>query len=231
MVKGDWKFDDGVAGQFEDMMDHSIPCYRIVQEMFLDMAEWFIGKHPDNMIVDIGASPGITMESFVNKYSWVKYHALDSSDAMIQKLIKKAEKYENKTFIDVSKYDANGPLEFGNSSASLIIASCIMMFVKPENRLNLYRDCYRVLRPGKAMFVFNKIKGDGIFEEKWIDLYHKFKFNFYTKEEIEKKAESLDGVLVPCTIKQDMQNMELAGFSHIGIFFKWYNFCGYLAVK
>jgi len=51
------------------------------------------------------------------------------------------------------------------------------------------------------------------------------------KDEDEKKRDALENVLVPHTMDQNRELLTCSGFSRQEIFYKWYNFCGWLAVK
>jgi tRNA (cmo5U34)-methyltransferase len=49
--------------------------------------------------------------------------------------------------------------------------------------------------------------------------------------EIAQKREALENVLIPYRLKENETLLRHAGFSQVDVFFKWYNFCGIIAVK
>lgn len=49
--------------------------------------------------------------------------------------------------------------------------------------------------------------------------------------EIVKKREALENVLIPYRLEENVELLKNAGFRHVEIFFRWYNFCGMIAVK
>jgi len=53
----------------------------------------------------------------------------------------------------------------------------------------------------------------------------------YTYEDVSRKKESLEGVLVPVTARWNEQMLEEAGFRHVDCFWRWMKFAGWVAVK
>jgi tRNA (cmo5U34)-methyltransferase len=49
--------------------------------------------------------------------------------------------------------------------------------------------------------------------------------------EISKKREALENVLIPYRLEENMEMLKSAGFGHSEVFFRWYNFCGMVAIK
>ena len=67
-----------------------------------------------------------------------------------------------------------------------------------------------------------------LFIERYYDLKRK---NGYSDLEIAQKREALENVLVPYQLDENLQLLRDVGFSATDVFFKWYNFCGIIAVK
>ena len=68
--------------------------------------------------------------------------------------------------------------------------------------------------------------------ELFINEYHSYKeINGYSKEQIERKKLSLEGVLVPVTNDWNIDLLKQAGFRQIDVFWRWMNFVGYIAIK
>ena len=53
----------------------------------------------------------------------------------------------------------------------------------------------------------------------------------YSELEIAQKREALENVLVPYRLEENKELLRAAGFRHVDVFFKWYNFCGIIASK
>jgi tRNA (cmo5U34)-methyltransferase len=69
-------------------------------------------------------------------------------------------------------------------------------------------------------------------DRNFVNLYYDFKqASGYTREEIERKRLSLEGVLVPVTARWNEELLRTAGFRHVDCFWRWMNFAGWIAVK
>ena len=55
--------------------------------------------------------------------------------------------------------------------------------------------------------------------------------NGYGREEIDRKRHSLEGVLVPVSAAWNQELLRSAGFSQVDSFWRWMNFCGWVALK
>jgi tRNA (cmo5U34)-methyltransferase len=53
----------------------------------------------------------------------------------------------------------------------------------------------------------------------------------YSREEIDRKRFSLEGVLVPVTARWNEELLAAAGFDQIDCFWRWMNFAGWVAVR
>ena len=53
----------------------------------------------------------------------------------------------------------------------------------------------------------------------------------YSEMEIAQKREALENVLIPYKLSENITLLRDAGFEHCEIFFKWYNFAGFIAKK
>jgi tRNA (cmo5U34)-methyltransferase len=66
----------------------------------------------------------------------------------------------------------------------------------------------------------------------FIQHYYDFKRrNGYSEIEISKKREALENVLIPYRLDENVQLLKEVGFRSVEVFFRWYNFCGIVAVK
>lgn len=73
---------------------------------------------------------------------------------------------------------------------------------------------------------------DSMINRLYIDLYYNFKKRQgYSKHEILKKREALENILVPYRVEENLELLKKAGFLKTDVFFKWYNFAGFIAIK
>ena len=66
----------------------------------------------------------------------------------------------------------------------------------------------------------------------FIKHYYEFKRrNGYSDMEIAQKREALENVLIPYQFDENRALLLRNGFSYCDVFFRWYNFCGMIAMK
>jgi len=61
--------------------------------------------------------------------------------------------------------------------------------------------------------------------------YDQKRRNGYSEMEIVQKREALENVLIPYKLLENRELLLRTGFRYVDVFFKWYNFCGMVAVK
>jgi tRNA (cmo5U34)-methyltransferase len=95
------------------------------------------------------------------------------------------------------------------------------------------RRVHDALRLGGAFIVCEKvIAADPHLDREFIDRYFDFKRrNGYSEQEIRRKEEALDGVLIPLTFDANLALLKDAGFRTVESFFRWFNFAAFLCLK
>jgi tRNA (cmo5U34)-methyltransferase len=121
----------------------------------------------------------------------------------------------------------------GIRNASVVILNLTLQFVRPLYRTALVKSIYDGLNESGCLILVEKILGnDSFFNRTFIKFYYDMKRrNGYSETEIAKKREALENVLIPYRVDENIELLYAGGFSHVDMFFKWYNFCGFLAVK
>jgi len=84
-----------------------------------------------------------------------------------------------------------------------------------------------------ALIIVEKVLGEeSTLNRLFIQHYYEMKMrNGYSELEISQKREALENVLVPYRLEENKELLRGAGFRHVDVFFKWYNFCGLIALK
>jgi tRNA (cmo5U34)-methyltransferase len=71
-----------------------------------------------------------------------------------------------------------------------------------------------------------------MFNRLFIKYYYDMKRRHgYSDLEIAQKREALENVLIPYKLLENRELLLNTGFRYVDVFFKWYNFCGIVAVK
>ena len=117
--------------------------------------------------------------------------------------------------------------------ASVITMVLTLMFIRPLYRHRFVERLYRGLRPGGCLLLVEKLTlGDSSLNRLYINHYYEMKRrNDYSETEIAKKREALENVLIPFRFEENVDLLKSAGFTVVEEWFRWYNFCGVIAVK
>ena len=123
--------------------------------------------------------------------------------------------------------------DFELSDASVVIMNYTLQFIPPKRRATMLKRIYKGLRPGGGLILIEKVRGesDGL-NDLFVEQYHAYKRSQgYSKLEIAKKREALENVLIPLKPGKNRDLLEATGFRQVDVFFKWFNFAGFLAIK
>lgn len=225
-----WEFDEDVTKAFDDMLERSIPQYEIMRQAVEDLAISYVKPKTD--IVDLGASRGDAVAPLINRFGATNHYVLvEKSTPMLDVLRKRFKGYTDVNLMRILDYDLR--TKFPYCKASVILSVLTLMFVPINYRQNILMSCYDSLEEGGALIVVEKVIGNSAkIDTKMIELYHsKKQSSGYTQESIERKAMSLEGVLVPLTTKWNEMLLHEAGFKYVDCFWRWMNFAGWIAIK
>ena len=97
----------------------------------------------------------------------------------------------------------------------------------------LVEEIHRQMNENGCLILIEKVLGeDSLFNRQFIKYYYDFKRrNHYNDLEIAQKREALENVLIPYKLMENRELLLRRGFRYVETFFKWYNFCGMIAVK
>jgi len=226
----DFKFTNKVAGVFDDMVNRSVPFYEEMQRM---IGELTIDHYQDNSYVyDLGCSTGTTM-IYMNESvpQHMPFIGIDDSQAMLDKCREKldAAGITREIMLEIADLNENISLKH----ASVVILCLTLQFIRPLNREKLLKQIFDGLLPGGALVIIEKILAeDSAFNRDFIKYYYDMKRrNNYSDIEISQKREALENVLIPYKLSENISLIRNAGFTHCEVFFKWYNFSGFIAKK
>jgi tRNA (cmo5U34)-methyltransferase len=129
--------------------------------------------------------------------------------------------------------EANLESNFELSDASVVIMNYTLQFLPPRRRAAMLKKIYQGLRPGGGLILIEKVRGESDdLNDLFVEQYYTYKQSQgYSKLEIAKKREALEKVLIPLKPGGNRDLLAGAGFRQVDIFFKWFNFAGFLAVK
>ncbi len=108
-----------------------------------------------------------------------------------------------------------------------------LQFIRPLYRQKLIAQIAQGMNDQGCLIMVEKVLSrHSLLNRLFIKYYYGFKQRSgYSQLEIAQKREALENVLVPYRTEEDMELVLSNGFSQCEVFFKWYNFCGMVAVK
>ncbi len=227
---GDFKFSAKVANVFDDMVSRSVPFYGEMQRMMAEMATDF--AKPDTYVYDLGCSTGTTLINIDRTIDpSVSFVGIDESADMLDKCQANLKKAGVTRKHDLVTADLNQGVTIQN--ASVVVMCLTLQFVRPLYRERLVHDIYRQLNQDGCLILVEKVLGeDSLFNRLFIKYYYDMKRRHdYSEMEIAQKREALENVLIPYKLKENEELLASTGFRYVEVFFKWYNFCGLIAVK
>lgn len=227
---GDFNFGKETASVFDDMLERSVPFYNEIQRMIGEIAADFAVDGTN--IYDLGCSTGITLSNIYKAVRRdVKYIGVDYSQDMLDKC---AEKFSNNNFdkeYELVCADLNNGVRITN--ASVVVMNLTLQFVRPLYRDQLVKSICDGLNDNGCLILVEKVLGNNsVFNRMFIKYYYEMKKNNgYTELEISQKREALENILIPYRLDENKELLVKAGFFCHDVFFKWYNFCGMVALK
>jgi tRNA (cmo5U34)-methyltransferase len=226
----DFKFNSRVAGVFDDMVNRSVPFYEEMQRMIGELAA---DHYQDNTnIYDLGCSTGATLIQMNESVPpHIQFIGIDDSPDMLERCREKltAHGFERPVKLEVA--DLNSAVNI--NKASVVVLCLTLQFVRPINREKLLKSIYNGMVPGGAVIIIEKILAEHTtFNRDFIKYYYDLKRrNHYSDMEISQKREALENVLIPYKLSENIIMLREAGFNECEVFFKWYNFSGFIAKK
>lgn len=227
---GKFEFNEPVARVFDDMLERSVPFYKECQQMVVDLALNFAQK--DSALYDLGCSTGTLLRQLVRAIPPAKknrFVGLDNSEAMLKKARSKLKGHLKRCELIAANLES----DFELADASVVVMNYTLQFIPPRRRAAMLKKIYKGLRPGGGLILIEKVRGESDpLNNLFIEQYHDYKRQRgYSKLEISRKREALEKVLTPLKPGKNLDLLADAGFRQVDIFFKWFNFAGFLAVR
>jgi tRNA (cmo5U34)-methyltransferase len=226
----DFDFGKDTAVVFDDMLIRSVPYYSEMQRMIAEISADYVTE--GTRVYDLGCA---TCNAFFELDrvlpESVKFVGVDFSREMLDQAREKLARQDFKREHQLIHADLNDDIEFKN--ASVVIMNLTLQFIRPVRRHLVIGNIARGMVPGGCLLLVEKVLSkDSKINRSFIKYYYDFKQrNGYSEMEIAQKREALENVLIPYRIEENFELFLSSGFSFCDVFFKWYNFCGIIAVK
>jgi tRNA (cmo5U34)-methyltransferase len=212
------------------MIQRSVPGYTEILYHQIGMIQRYY--QPGTRIYDLGCSTGSLGISLCRQWPEDDFNmvAVDNSVPMLEEYRRRVADLPKPDRIRLICQDI-GTMKF--ERASVIAANFTFQFLPPSHRDAMVADIFRGLAKGGILLCSEKIRHQrpGL-NRLHQDVYYDFKRrNGYSELEISQKREALERVLIPETLETHIARMQKAGFDTIDIWYKWFNFAAFIAVK
>lgn len=225
----DFTFGSETAAVFDDMLLRSVPFYaeiqRMIGEMVADLAV------DGTNVYDLGCSTCATFRNLKDLERDVTFVGVDASAAMLSRAEGELQNAKFTRRYVLRQQDLHHGLEIEN--ASVVIMNLILQFVRPLHRERVMHTIFSGMNHQAGLILVEKVLAEEtLMNRLFIKYYYDLKRrNGYSDIEIAQKREALENVLIPYRLEENRQLLLDAGFRSAEVFFKWYNFCGVLALK
>lgn len=216
---GAWKFDETVGECFDDMVERSVPLYRETLDLLARMAIPHLGSGRSGTMVDLGCSNGNAIDRILSvasedpKNGKIRVVGVDREQHMLDRC-----RNRHGATIELIKHDLSEPLPY---RIHALKPDCVFLlwtaqFIALEHRARLFREIRESISPSGALFVAEKLRGQTSRFQNALDRqYRDFKVRNggYSREAVDAKAKSLEGVLVSLSAPEQKQFMQNEGWS------------------
>jgi tRNA (cmo5U34)-methyltransferase len=229
---GPFEFNETVAGVFPDMLHRSGPGYAATLEAIGALAGRFV--QPATRCYDLGCSLGaatLAMQRAIRAAD-CRIVAVDKAPAMVRRC---------REILDREAAPAGPPVEVIEADirsievqrASMVVMNYTLQFVPIDGRAGLLARIAAGMDQGGILVLSEKVVDDDAeIERLLVDLHHDFKRrNAYSDLEISRKRAALENVLVPESIGRHRARLADAGFRHVGVWLRQFNFVSLLAIR
>ena len=222
-----FEFDEAVASVFDDMLSRSVPFYDEVRKLIISL---ILAEQKEGMkVLDLGSSTAqFLLDLHTKKSVPMKLKGLDNSQAMLDRAEQKCQAFGADVTLEFADM-----LTYEYVNEDVIVANYTLQFIRPMQRLELIKKLFDSLND-EGMFIFSEkvVFEDKVLDKQMTDIYYDYKKEQgYSEYEIAQKREALENILIPFTIKENIQMCKDAGFTKIETVFQWANFVTFVAKK
>lgn len=152
-----WRFDEGVAAAFDDMLRRSIPQHDEMRRLVHAVGRRFVALGTD--VVDLGASRGDALSPLIDQFgALVRFHAVEVAPSMLTVLRQRFKGFIDASVVRVLDFDLRRD-EYLGVRASLTLCVLALQFTPIEHRQRILRRVFDSTIYGGALVLVEKVLG------------------------------------------------------------------------
>jgi tRNA (cmo5U34)-methyltransferase len=225
-----FEFSEAVVRVFPDMIERSVPGYRLLLELTPLMVARSV--QPGSRIYDLGCSLGAATLAARRAVhiDGVDIVAVDNAPDMVARCRDNVAADNSRVPVEVVEADV---CQLPIANASVVLMYFTLQFIPRDRRASLLARIAAGLRPGGVLLLAEKLAFAPDETQAWLDeRHHDFKrAQGYTDLEIARKRQALENVLVAETREQHHRHLRDAGFARVVDWFQCLNFAAFAAVR
>lgn len=212
-----WVFDEKVAARFTTEAEQHIPLYWETIDLSIETIKTAFSSNAK--ILEIGCATGNTLLALVAQ-GFKNVVGCDSSPAMLEQAHKNIKQNQFIKLIETSIF----PQQV--EPVDVVMCNWTLHFIK--EREEYLQDIFNGLNSKGLLILTEKT----VQSDTMKNLYHKFKLKQgLTIEKINQKDQTLQGVLVPYSLEQNLTLLKETGFINLEILSAAFGFVTFLAWK
>lgn len=225
-----FKFNQAVVDVFPDMINRSVPGYQTIIDGIGKIANKLLPN--EARVYDLGCSTGSVSLSIAKqcKEHNLHIHAVDNSQAMVERCRQHIKMFKYPAYINVSEGDIT---TLSIESCNMVVINFTLQFIAPEQRQAIINKVFNALTPGGVLVISEKFTAESdILNAILVGLHHDFKReNGYSELEISQKRSALEDVMKLDDYQTHFARLKKAGFGNVSPWFQHFNFFSFLAIK
>lgn len=229
---GPFEFNEAVARVFPDMLRRSIPGYAASIQAIGVLAARYV--RPDTRCYDLGCSLGaatLAMRRNIEA-TGCRIVAIDNAPAMVERCRDAVAADQSDSSVEIAVVEGD-IRDINITRASMAVMNYTLQFLPVEERDDMIARIHTGMVDGGVLVVSEKIVDDDPeVEHLMVELHRDFKRrNAYSDMEISRKRTALENILVPETLGAHERRLRDAGFRHVGVWLKYFNFLSLVAIR
>ena len=224
-----FRFDAKVADVFENMINRSVPGYRLILDLIGVLTEKYARENTN--CYDLGCSLGAsTLKIRQHLPRSCHLYGVDSSTAMVERCRANIGRDHSQARVKILEQQIQ---DTKIENASIVVINFTLQFIPDDQRQRMLENIANGMIEGGILILSEKIKFDNPQRQNSLtELHHEFKkYQGYSDLEIAQKRASLENVLIPNTEELHLARLAKAGFTDAQLYMQCLNFASFLAIK